>query len=129
MGTGEQANRSFGLFDGFMPSRASFESGASQLMGGPCEYNCAGNDASVKSTADVFEGSGKAVLEVGNRYYPELAKTVVLAALPGGTAVKGAEVAGTMKVSELVATHGRTMSNKQLDKLIKSIRQMELISH
>ena len=98
-------------------------------MGGPCEYNCAGNDASVKSTADVFEGSGKAVLEVGNRYYPELAKTVVLAALPAGTAVKGAEVAGTMKVSELVATHGRTMSNKQLDKLIKSIRQMELISH
>lgn len=29
---------------------------------------------------------------------------------------------GTAKVGELIATHGRTMSNKQLDKLVKSIR-------
>jgi RHS repeat-associated protein len=77
-----QAMRSFGLFDGFVPSRASFESDASQLLGGPCDYNCEGHNASVKSTADVFEGAAQGVAEAGNRYYPELAKNMALAALP-----------------------------------------------
>lgn len=85
-----QANRMWGVFDGFVPSRASFESGTSQLMGGPCEYNCAGHDAAVRVTADVFEGAGKDVAEVGNRYYPEVAKNIVLSALPVG---RGASLA------------------------------------
>jgi hypothetical protein len=28
----------------------------------------------------------------------------------------------TVRVGELVATHGKTMSNKQVDKLVKNIR-------
>lgn len=52
----DQANRSFGLFDGFVPSR--------------------------RSTADIMQGAALGVAEAGNRYYPELAKTAVLAALP-----------------------------------------------
>lgn len=55
--------------------------------------------------------------------------------IPGGGLFKGASAAGgaavcaakevaqeTAKVGELIATHGKTMSNKQLDKLIKDIR-------
>lgn len=69
-----QAMRSFGIFDNFVPSRESFESGARQLLGGPCEHNCAGHDAMVKSTADVMQGAAQGVADAGNRYYPELAK-------------------------------------------------------
>lgn len=84
-----QAMRSFGVFDMFVPSRASFENGASQLLGGPCDYNCEGHNASVKSTADVFEGAAQGVAEAGNRYYPELAKNVLLSALPELALAKG----------------------------------------
>lgn len=87
----EQANRSFGIFDSWVPPRESFESGARQLLGGPCDYNCGGYDANVKLTADAFQSAAQAVAEAGNRYYPELAKTAVLAALPLGGAAKGTE--------------------------------------
>lgn len=91
--------RSFGIFDNFVPSRESFESGARQLLGGPCEHNCAGHDAMVKSTADVMQGAAQGVAEAGNRYYPELAKSAALAALPvealaakAATALAGREI-------------------------------------
>lgn len=90
---------SFGIFDNFVPSRESFESGARQLLGGPCEHNCAGHDAMAKSTADVMQGAAQGVAEAGNRYYPELAKNAALAALPvealaakAATALAGREI-------------------------------------
>jgi hypothetical protein len=83
----EQASRSFGIFDNFVPSRASFESGAGQFWG-PCFYDCLKHDIIVKSTADVFQGGGQGVAEVGNRYYPELAKTALLSLLPEAIAAR-----------------------------------------
>jgi RHS repeat-associated protein len=76
-----QANRSFGFFDNFVPSRASFESGIRQLWG-VCDYNCVAHDAFVKSTADVMECAAQGVAEAGNRYYPELVKPTLFSALP-----------------------------------------------
>jgi len=76
-----QAMRSFGVFDNFVPSRESFESGASQLLGGPCfQIDCSRHDSSVQQTADVFQGAAQAVAETGNTYYPNLAKIAVLTA-------------------------------------------------
>jgi|GEM_PF-2487904 len=104
-----QASRSFGVFDNFLPSRESFESGASQLIG-PCFYNCTGHDAVVQSTADVMQGAGQAVAEAANRYYPDLAKNALLSAVPEMALAKVA-VAPVEKFSEYIfkegATHGK----------------------
>ena len=43
-------------------------------------------------------------------------------AVAKGGAVAAKSVTETIRVGELVATHGKTMSNKQLDKLVKNIR-------
>uniref|UniRef100_UPI001BFEBB74 hemagglutinin repeat-containing protein n=1 Tax=Janthinobacterium sp. JC611 TaxID=2816201 RepID=UPI001BFEBB74 len=75
-----QANRSFGLFDSWVPSRASFESGVNQLFG-PCFQNCAAHEVLVQSTTDVMQGAGQGVAEAGNRYYTELAKNALLTTL------------------------------------------------
>jgi hypothetical protein len=80
----EQAMRSLGIFDGFIPSRESFESGASQFLGGPCfQLDCSKHDFHVKQTADVFQAAAHAVAETGNQYYPNLAK--IAQRRPGGT--------------------------------------------
>lgn len=63
-----EANRSFGLYDMFVPSRRSFEGGVeSKLFGGPCDYNCEGHNFYVKQTVDVCQGGAQGVAEAGNR--------------------------------------------------------------
>jgi RHS repeat-associated protein len=105
-----QAMRSFGIFDSFVPSRESFESGAQQVLGGPCEYSCTGHDAAVRSTADVMQGAAQGVAEAGNRYYPEVARNALLTALPEMALAKTA-VAPVEKFADYIfkegATHGK----------------------
>lgn len=105
-----QAMRSFGVFDNFVPSRESFESGVQQLLGGPCEYNCAAHNIILKSTADVMQGAAQGVAEAANRYYPELVKNALLTAVPEMALAKMA-VAPVEKFSEYIfkegATHGK----------------------
>jgi hypothetical protein len=76
-----QANRSFGLFDSWVPSRESFEGGVKRLLG-PCFQNCDGHNALVQSTTDVMQGAGQGVAEAANRYYPEVAKNMAASAVP-----------------------------------------------
>lgn len=73
-----QANRLWGLFDGLVPSRGSFESGVNQLLG-PCFQNCDGHNALAQSTTDVMQGAAQGVAEAANRYYPELLKNMLAA--------------------------------------------------
>lgn len=84
------AQRSFGLFDSFVPPRGSYEQGVNQLLG-PCYANCTERGILAESMVNTFSGAGQAVGETANRYYPLLAETAL------------AEVAGELAVVARVA--------------------------
>jgi RHS repeat-associated protein len=110
----DQANRSFGFFDSWVPDHSSFLAGASQLAGGPCmSDNCTAHDVFVQQTADVFHGAGQAVAETANRYYPELAKIAATGAI-------GPEAEGAATGITILAKATRNSANQLAVNLTQS---------
>jgi len=56
---------------------------------GPCLYGCEQYEFIARQTTDIMQGAAQGVAESANRYYPEVAKQAVFAAMPEGRLVAG----------------------------------------